>query len=193
MIPGWEGPLEEEMATHSRILAQRIPWTEEPSRLQFMGQQRVGHDWAKPHTQSLVSTPLFSSHEHFQVNDYVFSPHKDFSDFVFPSCDFILFSFFKYTFTLKNCGSGTLVNNSSALKTTSGSPAGSHTASAKSQMDAFFSSTEDHSCLSMLGFIQTCWHVGTVKEVLLCGCKGPGKLRWTITGHHLCLILSLIW
>ena len=136
---------------------------------------------------------LFSSHEHFQVNDYVFSPHKDFSDFVFPSCDFISFSFFKYTFTLKNCGSGTLVNNFSALKTTSGTPAGSHTASAKSQMDAFFSSTEDHSCLSMLGFIQTCWHVGTVKEGLLCGCKGPGKLRWIITDHHLCLILSLIW
>ena len=41
---GQEDPLEEEMATHSSILAWKIPWTEEPSRLQFMGQQRVGHD-----------------------------------------------------------------------------------------------------------------------------------------------------
>ena len=36
--------LEKEMATHSSVLAWRIPWTEEPSRLQSMGSQRVGHD-----------------------------------------------------------------------------------------------------------------------------------------------------
>ena len=42
---GWEDPLEEGMATHSSILAWRIPWTEEPGRLQFMGWQRVGHDY----------------------------------------------------------------------------------------------------------------------------------------------------
>ena len=41
---GWEDPLEKEMATHSRTLAWRIPWTEEPGRLQSMGSQRVGHD-----------------------------------------------------------------------------------------------------------------------------------------------------
>ena len=38
--------LEKEMATHSSTLAWRIPWTEEPGRLQSMGLQRVGHDWA---------------------------------------------------------------------------------------------------------------------------------------------------
>ena len=43
-IPELEDPLEEGTATHSSILAWKIPWTEEPSRLQFMGQQRVGHD-----------------------------------------------------------------------------------------------------------------------------------------------------
>ena len=36
--------LEKEMATHSSTLAWKIPWTEEPGRLQFMGSQRVGHD-----------------------------------------------------------------------------------------------------------------------------------------------------
>ena len=36
---GWEDPLEKEMATHSSILAWRIPWTEEPGRLQSMGSQ----------------------------------------------------------------------------------------------------------------------------------------------------------
>ena len=41
---GQEDPLEEEMATHSSILAWRTPWTEEPGGLQSMGPQRVGHD-----------------------------------------------------------------------------------------------------------------------------------------------------
>ena len=41
---GWEDPLEKEMATHSSILAWRIPWTEEPGRLQSVGSQRVGHN-----------------------------------------------------------------------------------------------------------------------------------------------------
>ena len=39
-----EDPLEKEMATHSSILAWKIPWMEEPGRLQSMGSQRVGHD-----------------------------------------------------------------------------------------------------------------------------------------------------
>ena len=42
---GWEDPLEKEMAIHSSTLAWKIPWTEEPGRLQSMGLQRVGHDW----------------------------------------------------------------------------------------------------------------------------------------------------
>ena len=41
---GWEDPQEEEMATHPSIVALRIPWTEEPGRLQAMGSQRVRHD-----------------------------------------------------------------------------------------------------------------------------------------------------
>ena len=41
---GWEDPLEEGMATHSSILAWRIPWTEEPGGLQSMGLQRNGHN-----------------------------------------------------------------------------------------------------------------------------------------------------
>ena len=41
---GQEGLLEKEMATHSSILAWRIPWTEEPGGLQSMGSQRVGYD-----------------------------------------------------------------------------------------------------------------------------------------------------
>ena len=41
---GWKDPLEKGMATHSSILAWRIPWTEEPGRLQSMGSQRVGHN-----------------------------------------------------------------------------------------------------------------------------------------------------
>ena len=43
-IPGLGRSLEEEMATHSNILAWRIPWTEEPGGLQSIGLQRVGHN-----------------------------------------------------------------------------------------------------------------------------------------------------
>ena len=43
---GWEGHLEEGAATHFSILARKIPWTEEPSRFQSIGSQRVGHDWS---------------------------------------------------------------------------------------------------------------------------------------------------
>jgi len=42
---GQEHPVEKEMATHSSILAWKIPWTEEPGGLQSVGLQRVGHDW----------------------------------------------------------------------------------------------------------------------------------------------------
>ena len=41
---GWEDPLEKGMATHSSILAWRIPWTEDPGKLQSMESQRVRHD-----------------------------------------------------------------------------------------------------------------------------------------------------
>ena len=43
---GQKDPLEKEVATHSSILAWRIPWTEQPGSLQSMGSQRVGRDWA---------------------------------------------------------------------------------------------------------------------------------------------------
>ena len=41
---GQEDPLEKEMATHSSTLARKIPWTEDPGRLQSMGSHRAGHD-----------------------------------------------------------------------------------------------------------------------------------------------------
>ena len=61
---GLEDTLEKDMgmATHSSILAWRIPWTEEPGRPQFMGSQRVGHDWATFTLwwgQRLISTLYF--------------------------------------------------------------------------------------------------------------------------------------
>ena len=44
LIPGLGRSLEKEIAAHSSIVAWKIPWTEEPGRLQSMGSQRVGHD-----------------------------------------------------------------------------------------------------------------------------------------------------
>ena len=43
---GWEDPLEKEMSTYSSILAWKIPWMEEPGRLQSTWLQRVGHNWS---------------------------------------------------------------------------------------------------------------------------------------------------
>ena len=53
---GWEDRLEKEMVTHSSILAWRIPWMEKPGRLQSMGSQRVGHDWATSLSLSIKLT-----------------------------------------------------------------------------------------------------------------------------------------
>ena len=50
---GREDPLEKEMAIHSSTIAWKIPWTEEPGRLQSMGSQRVGHDFTFTFTLSL--------------------------------------------------------------------------------------------------------------------------------------------
>ena len=47
---GWKDPLEKGMATHSSILARRIPWMEEPGGLQSPGSRRVGHNWATDST-----------------------------------------------------------------------------------------------------------------------------------------------
>ena len=54
---GWEDPMQKEMATHSNILAWRIPWTEELGGPQFMESQRVGYDWActRMHTHTHAS------------------------------------------------------------------------------------------------------------------------------------------
>ena len=57
----WENHLEEEMATHSRILARIIPWTEKPGGLQSLGLQRVGHNWVTEHTCTTLP-PARSSH-----------------------------------------------------------------------------------------------------------------------------------
>ena len=54
---GWEDPLEKAMATHSSTLAWKIPWVEEPGGLQFMGSQRVGHDWATSHYLTALCFP----------------------------------------------------------------------------------------------------------------------------------------
>ena len=53
----WEDPLEEEMATHSSILAWKVPWTEEPGRLQSMGSQSQTH--LSTHTHTLGQKPKY--------------------------------------------------------------------------------------------------------------------------------------
>ena len=59
---GQEDPLEEEMATHSTILAWKIPWTEEPGGLQSMGSRTVRHNWVH-------ATPTPAGVKHFNISD----------------------------------------------------------------------------------------------------------------------------
>ena len=75
--PGAEDALEKEMATHSSILAWRIPWTEEPGRLQSMGSQRGGHSWA---TTTLSPSNVMNSVE---LN---FGLHHNSSSLHLPRC-----------------------------------------------------------------------------------------------------------
>ena len=69
---GWADPLEKEMATHSNILAWRIPWSEEPGRLQSMGSQRVRHDLATQQQQHGVVRKRFV----MSVREMLFSQLK---------------------------------------------------------------------------------------------------------------------
>ena len=57
---GWQDPLENEMATHSSILAWEIPWTEEPDILQSMGSQRVGHDLTTKQQQQIIMYDIYT-------------------------------------------------------------------------------------------------------------------------------------
>ena len=83
---GQEDPLKKGMATHSSILAWRIPWTEEPGRLQSMGSQRVGRDRATnthththTHTHNNTYPPLWDHTEYSYCPDRVdFSVASDF-------------------------------------------------------------------------------------------------------------------
>ena len=64
---GQEDPLGEEMSTHSSILAWKIPWTEEPGRLQSTGLQRVRHDWLTKHTHAQCVNMLIFSQLTFSI------------------------------------------------------------------------------------------------------------------------------
>ena len=57
----WEDPLEEDMATHSSVLAWRIPWTEEPGGLQSMGSQRVGYTLRTKQQQQNITQTVTAS------------------------------------------------------------------------------------------------------------------------------------
>ena len=63
---GWEDSLEEGLATHSSVLACRIPWTEEPGGRRSVGSQRGGHDWAtntrSPGAMSELNTSVFKKY-----------------------------------------------------------------------------------------------------------------------------------
>ena len=60
---GWKDPLEEGLAANSSILAWRVPWTEEPDRLQSMGSQRIRHDLESKQHQAKVQRSLDTAYK----------------------------------------------------------------------------------------------------------------------------------
>ena len=76
---GWEDPLDKEMAIHSSTIAWKIPWTEEPGRLQSMGSQRIGHDQAISLSFSLLylnGLVVFPGSYGGLISSFVWPPHK---------------------------------------------------------------------------------------------------------------------
>ena len=82
---GWEDPLEKEMAAHSSTPAWRIPWTEEPGRLQSTGLQRVGHDWVT----SLHVTSVFTQALPSPEGQSVFKELRSIQDALKPKWSFL--------------------------------------------------------------------------------------------------------
>ena len=78
---GREDTLEKEMATHSSVLAWRIPWMEEPGGLQSMGSQRVGHNWAT--SLSLSCNSIFSFLKIFVLMWTIFKVFREFVTILF--------------------------------------------------------------------------------------------------------------
>ena len=78
----WQDPMEEGMATHSSILAWRIPGTEESGGLQSMGLQRVGHDWVTKHTHNITKYPkimtlLVRNSRYLDLSNYILLLEKE--------------------------------------------------------------------------------------------------------------------
>ena len=67
---GWEDPLEEGMATHSSVLAWRIPWTEEPGRQQFIGHKESDTTEVTEHTFIYVYTNIYT-HIYMYILEYI--------------------------------------------------------------------------------------------------------------------------
>ena len=78
---GWEDTLQEGMATYSKFLPGESPWAEKPISLQFMGSQRVRHDWVTKHTWWFTVTKIIQLFCIFkicwEVRSQVFSTHKN--------------------------------------------------------------------------------------------------------------------
>ena len=71
---GRENPLEKEMAVHSSTIAWKIPWIEEPGRLQSMGSQRVGHDWVTSLSLSFKKLYFINKLKHLFFSLYLAHP-----------------------------------------------------------------------------------------------------------------------
>ena len=82
---GREDPLEKEMATHSSILAWRIPWTKEPGRLQSTGSQRVGHDWAASLSLSIKNYTLWNCEDSATSGKIIVSAYLSLNTFPWSS------------------------------------------------------------------------------------------------------------
>ena len=106
---GQEDPLKKGIATHSSIFAWRIPWTEHPGRLQSMGSQRVGHDWAT-NTHIPLYVMILKGYLHFLFSPCVFEYFclEIFStpwrySFLFLRCSLAFIQIFDHKYFYRGC------------------------------------------------------------------------------------------
>ena len=72
---GWENPLEKDMTTHSSILAWKIPWTEEPGKLQSIGAQTVRHNWVTSLSLTMLKPLTVDHNKLWKILKEIFQNH----------------------------------------------------------------------------------------------------------------------
>ena len=199
---GWEDPLEEEMATHSSILAWEIPWTEESGGLQSTGLQRVGHDWTSEQRNSIMIDMMIMTSEMRSVAFNSVEPSLNWNcPLPYPNSFSLHCSWYPSSRWVVLRDEGSHVGQRKRFWAHSFTPGWHFTSSARmSQRDAQPEGTGGPRCCWSILFvsISSKWPSGPLREgVSLLKHYWPGGILWKLTpvvGGLLCkCLLKCLW